>query len=257
MLALLSDLGGCGDLAERLCREFLAEKIQRKLRKQEKRMRRKLKTIDPRRLRSQVDFLLSGMEPREVLDAALSSPPVPEPARGRRRAGQASARPTLLRRQENARGRAQRIFAELAKPILCFRPRYDFRRATDEQLHALRITAKKLRYAMEIFGPIWPGGLEDPIAQSRALQDAGGNYHDWCVLCESLRAEIRRLNQRETVHLAFQIGRLLAYAQDRSAELRKQILPALTALQATLRSLLAQGGPEPERKPPVDIIAES
>jgi CHAD domain-containing protein len=257
MLGLVRDLGGSGDLAESLCREFLAEKTRRKLRRQERRLQRKLKTIDPPRLHSQVDFLMSGMEPQEISDAAPSSRPIPSAARGRRRAGQAAARPTLPRRQANPDGRAQRIFAESAQPILSFRPRYDFRRATDEQLHALRITAKKLRYAMEIFDPVWPGGLKEPIAQSRALQDAGGNYHDWCVLCESLKAEIRRLNQRETAHLAFQIGRLLACAEDRRTELRKQILPALTTLQATLGSLLAQAAPEPRRKPPVNMMAGS
>jgi CHAD domain-containing protein len=257
MLTLLRDLGGSGDLAESLCREYLAEKFQTKLGKQEKRLQRKLKTIDPRRLRSQVDFLLSGIEPHETCDAALISRPALAPARGRRHAGHVADRPTSPSMQEDACKRGQRIFTELAQPILSFRARYDFRRAADEQLHALRITAKKLRYAMEIFDPVWPGGLKDPIAQCRALQDAGGNYHDWCVLCESLKAEIRRLSERTTVNLAFQIGRLLASAEDRRAELRRQILPVLTALQSTLRSLLTQPSPEPGRKPPVNVMAES
>jgi CHAD domain-containing protein len=156
----------------------------------------------------------------------------------------------LFQMYESNRERAQRIFRELAQPVLSFRTRYQFHRATDDKLHEMRIAAKKLRYAMEIFDPLWPHGLKDQIGDARDLQDVGGEYHDWCVLCGNLKAEIRRFHKGNNSHLVFQIGRLLAFAEDRKAELRKKILPAITTLQATLLLMLPDLGnaPEPEKQ---------
>lgn len=134
--------------------------------------------------------------------------------------------------------RAERVVRELSDPVLSFRPRYDFPRASDGRLHRLRIAAKKLRYAMEIFDPVWPGALSSEIESAKALQDSAGEYHDWVVLRGRLRAEIRRLTTKETTHLAFQIGRLLADVEDRKAAKRKEILPALTALQSGIQEAL-------------------
>jgi CHAD domain-containing protein len=249
IILLLRNLGGAGDMAESLCREYLMERFQEKLKKQEKRLKSLIKAINPPRLRSRIAFLLAGMElPAEwssfvdTADRAANKP-------NRRRRKQNPFQPTLFLLHEKAQERAQRILRQLMEPILAFRLRYDFRRATDDRIHALRIGAKQLRYAMEIFDPIWPGGLKDPIAEARALQDAGGDFHDWCVLCQCLKTNIRRLNKGETVHLAFQIGRLLAFAEDRRAELRKQILPALTTLQATLHQLLGETSAEKDLRP--------
>src|SRR5436309_6718452 len=64
---------------------------------------------------------------------------------------------------------------------------------TGVQTCALPIfAAKKLRYTMEIFDPIWPAGLKKEIRLARALQDAGGHYHDWCVLRDRIQKEIGR-----------------------------------------------------------------
>jgi CHAD domain-containing protein len=235
MLVILHDLGDTRDMAESLCREYLIDRVRRRLHKQEKKLMARLNAIDPVRLRSRIEFLLSGMElPADGDDADVNVVrPAGAPRQPRRR--RATIAPALPAVAGNVHERARAIFSRLAQPILAFRPRYDFRRASEEQIHGLRISAKKLRYAMEIFDPIWPGGLRDRITDARALQDAGGHFHDWCVLTDQLKAEIRRLDTGETSHLAFQIGRLLALAEDRRAELRKQILPAIKKLQATLQ----------------------
>jgi CHAD domain-containing protein len=133
--------------------------------------------------------------------------------------------------------RARRIIRSLAEPVVSFHTAR-FRTAKDEQLHQLRIDVKKLRYAMEIFHDVWPEGLEECVARAKALQDAAGRHHDWSVLREFLRTEIRRLTRQETSHLAFQVGRLLAIVEDRKAELRKEVLPAVLQLQIGLRSIL-------------------
>jgi CHAD domain-containing protein len=196
------------------------------------------------------------MDPHAASNESIPGRPGQAKTRTRSRSMQSSFQPALFRMHESDRERAQTIFKELAKPILAFRPRYHFHRATDDKLHGLRISAKKLRYAMELFAPLWPQGLKDKIADARALQDTGGQYHDWCVLCETLKAEIRRSHKGDNGHLAFQIGRLLALAEDRKAELRKNVLPAITTLQSTLRLLLPDLGNELERNQLLTAAAE-
>ena len=156
---------------------------------------------------------------------------------------------------EDLSERAHRVLSQHARSLLAFRPRSDFRRASDARLHALRIAAKKLRYAMEIFDQVWTGGLRQPIVFARALQDAGGEYHDWSVLCQRLKREIRRLGNGETAHLAFEMGRLLASAEDRRRELRAQMLPGITQLRAALQALLTEAQTDKPRpfKPGVPL----
>jgi hypothetical protein len=143
---------------------------------------------------------------------------------------------------EDARERARQLVAGMSVPILSFSADAEFARAADHRIHELRIAAKKLRYAMEVLDPVWPGGLQARIAQARALQDAGGTYHDWCVLCEELKREIRRLDRRNSEHLRFQIGRLSVQANSRRKALRKLILPELLRLQSALPSAAGVSG---------------
>jgi CHAD domain-containing protein len=129
-------------------------------------------------------------------------------------------------------------------PILDFMAANRFRRASDEQLHLLRIAAKKLRYSLEIFDEVWPAGLKPHIAQSRAVQDVIGQYHDWCVLGERIDREIRRTTRNDANHLAFQLGRLRSQVSERKTALRREILPKLKELEAGLRPLVgASTGP--------------
>ena len=226
-LSLLQEQTGSGDMAENLCREYLEQRFRSKLQKRKRKLKRNLREINSRQLRSKTQFLLSNLGPFDDLERPLAKV-------NQRNFPQLS----LFQMQEQPAGRGRRLLAGLSAPILSFRARYDFPRATDQRLHELRINAKKLRYGLEIFSPAFPAGLEKEIALARALQDAGGHHHDWCVLRETLQVEIRRLTKQETTHLAFQLGRLLSRAEDQRTELRKKILPALTQLQAGLRALL-------------------
>jgi CHAD domain-containing protein len=54
------------------------------------------------------------------------------------------------------------------------------------ELHAMRIAAKKLRYTLEIFAPIFPGELKNWIKVTRQFQDQLGEIHDCDVWIESL-----------------------------------------------------------------------
>ena len=251
VLGILKQLTASGDMAENLCREYLEERFKKKLSTEHRRMKKKLALLDRRRLGSQFDFLLSGAGSSGESLHAHSAVDVTKRAKPKAKSRKVAKahQPNLFESGPEPVLRARRLLDEFAAPIMSFRPRYEFKRATDERLHRLRIEAKKLRYPMEIFDPIWPGSLKEEIALTRALQDAGGIFQDWCVLQESLKVEIRRLKKPETSHLAFQVGRLLALTTDRKAELRKKILPAITDLQNALLKLLGENAPTEESSP--------
>jgi CHAD domain-containing protein len=64
-----------------------------------------------------------------------------------------------------------------------------------QQLHALRIACKRLRYALERFTPREPSLLEG-ATRLRQLQDALGKVHDCDVLLEALGPALRASAQR-------------------------------------------------------------
>jgi CHAD domain-containing protein len=60
------------------------------------------------------------------------------------------------------------------------------------ELHALRIEAKRLRYVMEIFAPLYNGKLKPFIRTVRSLQEALGRMHDCDVWAETLPLFLER-----------------------------------------------------------------
>jgi len=59
--------------------------------------------------------------------------------------------------------------------------------------HELRIAAKRLRYTMEIFSPLYRDGLKDQIALMKQFQDVLGEMHDYYVWSKELRAQKREI----------------------------------------------------------------
>ena len=55
-----------------------------------------------------------------------------------------------------------------------------------EELHAMRIAAKRLRYTMEIFEPLYKGDLKQPLKTVRKIQTMLGDIHDCDVWVEYL-----------------------------------------------------------------------
>ena len=47
-----------------------------------------------------------------------------------------------------------------------------------EELHAMRIAAKRLRYTLEVFAPLYDDGLKQPLQTVRQVQDVLGDIHD-------------------------------------------------------------------------------
>jgi CHAD domain-containing protein len=209
LLNLLSQIDGDATPAAAVCREYLQERLERKVRKLKKKLGKELRQLKVKRLRVQTRSLLSSMRtPRK------------EPVSG-------------------LHERFGRITRALAEPVLDFDPVHSFARAGDSRLHRLRIAVKKLRYGLEIFDELHAGGLQPLIAACRAMQDAAGLHQDWAVLREFLRREGRRLTRQKRTNLAAETCKLLDSVEERKRELRRRILPALAAVQSGTRELLA------------------
>ena len=67
--------------------------------------------------------------------------------------------------------------ATRVEELLSYEPYVDHPEAVTE-LHAMRIAAKRLRYTMEIFAPIYPGELKSYLQTVRKIQDMLGELHD-------------------------------------------------------------------------------
>jgi CHAD domain-containing protein len=67
------------------------------------------------------------------------------------------------------------------------------------QLHEMRIAAKHLRYTMEIFEPLYDGGLKKPLKTVRDAQEMLGDIHDcdvWVAeLPHFLETEVRKVEE--------------------------------------------------------------
>lgn len=55
-----------------------------------------------------------------------------------------------------------------------------------EELHAMRIAAKRLRYTMEVFGPLYKEDLKQPLKTVRKIQTMLGDIHDCDVWVDYL-----------------------------------------------------------------------
>lgn len=62
-----------------------------------------------------------------------------------------------------------------------------------DELHAMRIAVKRLRYAMELLEPAFEAGYERLSARVRLLQGVLGKHHDLVLLEELLARALRRL----------------------------------------------------------------
>lgn len=69
-----------------------------------------------------------------------------------------------------------------------------------EPLHEMRIAAKRLRYALELFSPCWGGALKPAAREVSDLQTALGDLRDCDTWVEDLGA---RLDRRDRSEVAF------------------------------------------------------
>jgi CHAD domain-containing protein len=68
------------------------------------------------------------------------------------------------------------------------------------ELHAMRIEAKRLRYVMEIFAPVYGGKLKPFIRTIRSIQDALGEMHDCDVWIETVPLFLEKERMRTAIY---------------------------------------------------------
>lgn len=100
-----------------------------------------------------------------------------------------------------------------------------------EALHRVRIAAKKLRYTLEIVAPYLGGGGSAAVKRLRGVQEHLGDFHDDCVLDDTLRPAYERAQERGRPLLAAELRALRATR--RRALLRDE--RAVRAAMAKLR----------------------
>jgi len=109
--------------------------------------------------------------------------------------------------------------------------------------HATRVAAKKLRYTMEIYGPVYRNGLGKPLARVKKIQEILGDIHDcdvWIdhitllLLRERTLLRSSRAKRPDTATLSS----LKALLRDREAERRRRYRQFVHLWQALSRQKL-------------------
>jgi CHAD domain-containing protein len=102
------------------------------------------------------------------------------------------------------------------------------------ELHAMRIAAKRLRYTMEAFAPLYENELKDPLQAIRACQEVLGTIHDCDVWINFLPGFIVEEEQRVRAYFgyAYPMKRitpgLANFQQDRQQTRQKEYQAFLT-----------------------------
>jgi CHAD domain-containing protein len=89
----------------------------------------------------------------------------------------------------------------------------------DEQLHALRIKGKRLRYAAELVGPAGREPVKNLVKATKAFQEVLGEHQDAAVAEETIR---RLLTGHDDPEVIFVAGRLVEREHARRVEYREQ-----------------------------------
>ena len=113
------------------------------------------------------------------------------------------------RKLKEALTQPEPILADIARSIILDRLR-EFEKLTNslfdpfaiDALHEMRIAAKRLRYAVELFQPCWPRSISIAAKRAARMQTALGDLHDCDVWIETLGKHIirsRKQKQKEQV----------------------------------------------------------
>lgn len=121
---------------------------------------------------------------------------------------------------------ARRLIWKRYKKVCNFARRMDAD-APDDEIHALRIQCKKLRYAMEFFAPLFPKkAIKQRIKDLKQLQDNLGQFNDYAVQQRSLHAFLHDYSQHHanSVMLAGSVGALVAVLYQQQQVERRRII---------------------------------
>ena len=167
---------------------------------------------------------------------------------------------------------------ERLSTLLSFEPWVSHPEAVAEH-HATRIAAKKLRYTLEVYAPVYRLNLQKPISRVKAVQEILGDLHDCDVWIDSItrlllheRSRLRSENGEKRPD-TYTLSSLKIFLSERERE-RKVLYRRFvrywaslhrTHIWETLRTTLDSGRktgfrpreevPEPELRVIVDMIA--
>ena len=121
---------------------------------------------------------------------------------------------------------ARQILAVRTAEYFSYAPIVDIPEAV-EQLHALRIAAKRLRYTLELFRDVFAERGEALIDQVKAVQEDLGEIHDHDVRLDLIASELDSLNtesdaEQDTPAMADpRIGLIALAERERTARLER------------------------------------
>jgi len=126
---------------------------------------------------------------------------------------------------ESYRRTRQAILAEV-KALEAYEP-YVEQPECGAELHAMRIAAKRLRYTLETFAPLYQSELLEPIRRIRTLQDLLGDIHD----CDVWVHDLAQFLEEEQAHTLEYYGQTEVFAR---------LVPGVSALQHNRQQYRAQ-----------------
>ena len=112
----------------------------------------------------------------------------------------------------------------------------------DDDLHALRIKGKRLRYAAELAAPAGGKPVEKLIKATKGLQDVLGDHQDAVIAEQEVRRLLAELGDEIEVNVVFVAGRLVERERARRAECRARWREALAEVDSHAAKL---AGPPP------------
>ena len=159
---------------------------------------------------------------RALADAALSDPP---PA----------AQPSAGKKQVAVAGELiKRPYRKLHKAAVALGDD-----PPDDDLHALRIHGKRLRYAAELAIPVGGKPVQRLIKATKQFQDLLGDHQDAVVAEREVRRLIAELARPVEPDVVFAAGRLVERERGRRDECRAGWRPALDTVDSAAAEVLA------------------
>jgi CHAD domain-containing protein len=109
----------------------------------------------------------------------------------------------------------------------------------DDDLHALRIRGKRLRYAAELAGPAGGKPVRQLIKATRGLQEVLGDHQDAVVAEQEVRRLVTELGDPVETEVVLVAGRLVERERARRAECRARWRAALAEVDSHAATVLA------------------
>lgn len=175
---------------------------------------------DRRKARQKLLGALRGRRYTELLHAlaaaALSTAPPAKPLRGKKKQW-ASTLLEVVRRPYRKLHKAAGALGE---------------NPPDDDLHALRIDGKRLRYAAELAAPGGGKPVQNLIKATKGLQEVLGDHQDAVIAEQEVRRLLAELGDPVEADIAFVAGRLVERERARRADCRTRWRQAMAEVDA-------------------------